>query len=140
MTVLVLTSVLARNMSVSLAEFAQLARDAAQGRFSQLARARTDDELGELAQAFNEMLVSFRAQMPFTQIPNPYVVGNPVRRADMFFGRQEDLTWIGHQLDHAGNKMILLYGPRRIGKTSLLHQIHGGRSSSQIVPFSPPSR
>src|SRR4030095_4468434 len=97
-SVLLLTSVLARNMSVSLAEFAQLARDAARGRFSQLARARTDDRLGALAQAFNEMLVSFRAQMPFTQIPNPYVVGNPVRRVDMFFGRQEDLKWIGHQL------------------------------------------
>src|SRR5262245_29081193 len=134
-SVLLVTSVLARNMSVSLAEFAQLARDAAHGRFSQLARARTEDELGDLAQAFNEMLVSFRAQMPFTQIPNPYVVGNPVRRADMFFGREEDLNWIGHQLEHAGNKMILLFGPRRIGKTSLLHQIYGGRSSANIVPF-----
>jgi HAMP domain-containing protein len=134
-SVLVLTSVLARNISVSLTEFAQLARDAAQGRFSQLARARTDDELGELAQAFNDMLVSFRAQMPFTLIPNPYVVGNPIRRAEMFFGRQDDLEWIGHQLEHAGNKMILLFGPRRIGKTSLLHQIYGGRSGSKVVPF-----
>jgi hypothetical protein len=134
-SVLLLTSVLVRKMSVSLAEFAQLARDAARGRFSQLARARTDDELGDLAQAFNEMLVSFRAQMPFAQIPNPYVVGNPIRRPDMFFGRQDDLTWIRHQLDHAGNKMILLFGPRRIGKTSLLHQIHGGRCSPHIVPF-----
>jgi HAMP domain-containing protein len=135
MLVLVLTSVLSRNIGVSLTEFAQLAKDAAQGRFSQLARARTDDELGELAQAFNEMLVSFRAQMPFTRIPNPYVVGNPIRRAEMFFGRRDDLEWIGHQLDHAGNKMILLFGPRRIGKTSLLHQIYGGRTGSQIVPF-----
>lgn len=134
-SVLLITLFLARNISVSLTEFAQLARDAAQGRFSQLARARTDDELGHLAQAFNEMLVSFRAQMPFTRIPNPYVVGNPVRKADMFFGRAEDLEWIGHQLDHAGNKMILLFGPRRIGKTSLLHQIYGSRTSSGIVPF-----
>ena len=134
-SVLLITLFLARNISVSLTEFAQLARDAAQGRFSQLARARTDDELGHLAQAFNEMLVSFRAQMPFTRIPNPYVVGNPVRKADMFFGRDEDLEWIGHQLDHAGNKMILLFGPRRIGKTSLLHQVYGGRTSSRIVPF-----
>jgi hypothetical protein len=135
MSVLVVTTLLARKISVSLTEFSQLARDAAQGRFSQLARARTDDELGGLAQAFNEMLVSFRAQIPFTQIPNPYVVGNPIRKAEMFFGRQDDLDWIGDQLDHAGNKMILLFGPRRIGKTSLLHQIYGGRSGSHIVPF-----
>jgi HAMP domain-containing protein len=134
-SVLLLTSILARKMSVSLGEFAQLARDAAHGRFSQLVRAQTDDELGDLAQAFNEMLVSFRAQMPFTQIPNRYVVGNPVRRAEMFFGRHEDLQWIGHQLGHSGNKMILLFGARRIGKTSLLHQIYAGRSSPDILPF-----
>jgi HAMP domain-containing protein len=134
-SVLLITLFLGRNISVSLAEFAQLARDAARGRFSQLARARTDDELGQLAQAFNEMLVSFRAQMPFTRIPNPYVVGNPIRKPDMFFGRHEDLEWIGHQFNHAGNQMILLFGPRRIGKTSLLHQIHGGQTGSAIIPF-----
>jgi HAMP domain-containing protein len=124
-----------RKVSVSLNEFAQLARDAARGRFSQLARARTDDELGNLAQAFNEMLVSFRAQIPFTRIPNHYVVGNPIRTAEMFFGRQEDLQWLGKQLEHAGNKMVLLFGPRRIGKTSLLHQICAGRASPNVLPF-----
>ena len=124
-----------RKLSVSLNEFAQLARDAARGRFSQLARARTDDELGDLAQAFNEMLVSFRAQIPFTRIPNHYVVGNPIRNADIFFGRQEDLEWLGHQLERSGNKMVLLFGPRRIGKTSLLHQVCAGRASDKVLPF-----
>ena len=135
LSVFVLTTVLARKISVSLAEFAQLARDASRGRFSQLARARTDDELGELAGAFNDMLVSFRAQMPFAPIPNPYVVGNPIRKMEMFFGRQDDLVWIQQQLDHAGNKMVLLFGPRRIGKTSLLHQVFGSRGKSRILPF-----
>src|SRR5262249_36153758 len=52
-------------------------------------------------EAFNEMLVSFRPQMPFTRIPNPYVVGNPIRKADMFFGRQDDLEWIKAYLGYA---------------------------------------
>ena len=53
----------------------------------------------------------------------------------MFFGRQEDLEWLGHQLEHAGNKMVLLFGPRRIGKTSLLHQVCAGRASNKVLPF-----
>ncbi len=135
LSVVLLNLFVGRSLSVSLNEFAQLARDAARGRFSQLARARSDDEVGNLAQAFNEMLVSLRAQVPFTQIPNPYVVGNPIRTPDMFFGRQEDLEWIGHQLEQASNKMLLLFGPRRIGKTSLLHQISRGQASPKVLPF-----
>ena len=124
-----------RAVSLSLREFTQLARDASRGRFVKLAKARSYDELGGLAQAFNEMLVSFRAQMPFVKIPNPYVVGTPIRTPNMFFGRQEDLNWIGDRLERAGNIMILLYGDRRVGKTSLLHQINGERTSNRILPF-----
>jgi hypothetical protein len=91
--------------------------------------------LGNLARAFNEMLVSFRSQMPYVSIPNPYVVGTPIRSSNMFYGRQEDLNWVGDRLGRAGNIMILLYGARRVGKTSLLHQIYGGRVSARILPF-----
>ncbi len=124
-----------RAVSVSLQEFTQLARDASRGSFAKMAKERTHDELGNLAQAFNEMLVSFRAQMPFVSIPNPYVVGTPIRTSNMFYGRQEDLNWIGDRLERAGNIMILLYGARRVGKTSLLHQIYGERASTRVLPF-----
>jgi HAMP domain-containing protein len=135
LAMMLVTRMVGGRISVSLHEFAQLARDATRGRFSQLAPARTDDEIGELARAFNEMIVSFRAQIPFSQIPNHYVVGNPVRTAGMFFGRQDDLQWIGQQLARGGNKMIVLFGPRRIGKTSLLHQIASGHASARVLPF-----
>ncbi len=124
-----------RAVSVSLREFTQLARDASRGRFIRAVKTRSYDELGDLAQAFNEMLVSFRAQMPFVSIPNPYVVGTPIRTSNMFYGRQEDLSWISDRLERAGNIMILLYGARRVGKTSLLHQIYGERVSAKILPF-----
>jgi len=124
-----------RAISVSLGEFTQLARDASRGSFVKMAKTRSHDELGNLAQAFNEMLVSFRAQMPFVNIPNPYVVGTPLRTSTMFYGRQGDLNWVGDRLEHAGNIMIVLYGARRVGKTSLLHQINGGRASDKVLPF-----
>jgi HAMP domain-containing protein len=124
-----------RRISMSLQQFAQLARDASRGRFVPTAAAGGRDELGNLARAFNEMLVSFRSQQPFASIPNPYVVGNPIRTNKMFYGRQQDLTWLRHHLENAGNKMILLFGARRIGKTSLLHQINGGHAGEAVLPF-----
>ena len=52
----------------------------------------------------------------------------------MFYGRQDDLRWIDERLTQPGNEMILLYGQRRIGKTSLLHQIRNQRESGSILP------
>ncbi|MCB0113773.1 MAG: ATP-binding protein, partial [Caldilineaceae bacterium] len=51
---------------------------------------------------------------------NPFVSGEPVRREDMFFGRQELLQRI---VDTLHNNSIMIHGERRIGKTTLLYQL-----------------
>jgi hypothetical protein len=51
---------------------------------------------------------------------NPYVAGAPVFGESLFFGRQELIERI---LQSLPNNSILLYGERRIGKTSLQHQL-----------------
>jgi AAA+ ATPase superfamily predicted ATPase len=51
---------------------------------------------------------------------NPYISGSPVREPDMFFGREELLKRIVNTLH---NNSIMIHGPRRIGKTSLLYQL-----------------
>jgi AAA+ ATPase superfamily predicted ATPase len=51
---------------------------------------------------------------------NPYISGSPVREPDMFFGREELLKKIINTLH---NNSIMIHGPRRIGKTSLLYQL-----------------
>jgi len=51
---------------------------------------------------------------------NPYISGEPIRREDMFFGRQKLLQHIMHILH---NNSIMIHGERRIGKTSLLYQL-----------------
>jgi hypothetical protein len=51
---------------------------------------------------------------------NPYISGAPIREPDMFFGREEALAEV---LDTIHNNHIAIYGERRIGKTSLLHQL-----------------
>ena len=51
---------------------------------------------------------------------NPYISGEPVRRANMFFGRQDLVARISATLH---NNSIMIHGERRIGKTTLLYQL-----------------
>ncbi len=51
---------------------------------------------------------------------NPYVAGAPILEQKRFFGREQLLD---HVLRRVYNNSILLYGERRIGKTSFQHQL-----------------
>ncbi len=51
---------------------------------------------------------------------NPYIAGSPVRTRDMFFGREKLLSDLKASV---ANNSMLLYGERRIGKTSLLYRL-----------------
>jgi hypothetical protein len=53
---------------------------------------------------------------------NPYVIGRPIHEENLFFGRQEQISFIKENL-RRGEKVLLLHGQRRIGKSSLLHNI-----------------
>ena len=56
--------------------------------------------------------------------PSPYIVGSPIDREEMFFGRQDIIDTIKRQLStsHHAN-VILLEGNRRTGKTSILRHL-----------------
>ncbi len=52
---------------------------------------------------------------------SPYIVGNPVDRESMFYGRSKEINTIRRQLATSNNaNVILLEGNRRTGKTSIL--------------------
>ena len=55
---------------------------------------------------------------------SPYIVGSPIDREEMFFGRQDIIANIQRQLStsHRAN-VILLEGNRRTGKTSILRRL-----------------
>ncbi len=53
---------------------------------------------------------------------NPYVTSRPIGDEKMFFGRKEVFTWLAENLLR-GRRIFVLYGPKRIGKTSLLRQL-----------------
>ena len=55
---------------------------------------------------------------------SPYIVGNPVDRQEMFFGRADVIGRIKQQLGASTHaNVILLEGNRRTGKTSVLRQL-----------------
>nr|MDZ8039209.1 ATP-binding protein [Nostoc sp. CreGUA01] len=53
---------------------------------------------------------------------NPYVIGRPISEPKILFGRQKQIAFIEENL-RQGEKVILLHGQRRIGKSSLLQNI-----------------
>jgi len=53
---------------------------------------------------------------------NPYIVDRPIGEHDLFFNREDIFAWIEDRL-RAGERTLVVFGPRRIGKTSLLLQL-----------------
>jgi hypothetical protein len=64
-----------------------------------------------------------------TPVSNPYVVGRPLTgaSASLYVGREETFSWLEENLvGTARPNALLLYGQRRIGKTSTLYQVTEG--------------
>ncbi len=55
-------------------------------------------------------------------MPNPYITDRPLSDQDLFVGREQVLANLGQALE-GHQRLLLLYGQRRIGKTSLLGQL-----------------
>ena len=67
-----------------------------------------------------------------TNRKNPYIIGRPIYEKELFFGREILFNYIGSNLNN-GAKAILLQGQRRIGKSSVLHQISNGVKGDNFV-------
>jgi AAA+ ATPase superfamily predicted ATPase len=66
---------------------------------------------------------------------NPYIVGNPVRNANMFFGREDDFRYVQTKMEGAPQGVVIVFcGERRTGKSSILYQLLNGRLGARFVP------
>ncbi|GEM_PF-2667602 len=59
---------------------------------------------------------------------NPYVAGNPVGGGDAFIGRADVLRDVLRVIKSPSENAMVLYGQRRIGKTSVLMELRTGLS------------
>nr|HQV32832.1 AAA family ATPase [Calditrichia bacterium] len=68
-------------------------------------------------------------------IPNPFIVGNPIKSRSMFYGREDDFEFLRTKLGTGKNShIIVVCGERRSGKTSILFQILNGALGSDYLP------
>jgi tetratricopeptide (TPR) repeat protein len=64
---------------------------------------------------------------------NPYIAGNPVHGGFGFFGRADILRQVEQILAAPGQNAVILFGPRRIGKTSILLQLQHSLPATQYT-------
>jgi hypothetical protein len=69
--------------------------------------------------ATGQQLLAQKVDQPVV-LSVPYIAGPPIITPNMFFGRQPDL---GKVISLLNSNFVMLTGPRRIGKTSLLYQL-----------------
>jgi hypothetical protein len=94
-------------------------------------------EQGELsatdARCVSDVVLGGSRQMVFPV--NPYIAGNPVGDSAAFVGRADVLRDVLRVLRRPQDNAVVLYGQRRIGKTSILQ--HLAAWLSRRGPFRP---
>lgn len=65
---------------------------------------------------------------------NPYVAGAPLRGEVGFFGRRDTIEWVIRELSNPATNALVLFGQRRIGKTSLLLQLQRELPADGFLP------
>ncbi|GJM40446.1 MAG: hypothetical protein DHS20C20_07280 [Ardenticatenaceae bacterium] len=102
-------------------------------------RATYYDVRGHEYRQLIEKAISFQAQeRSLFHIDNPYVVGKPLTPAseDLYQGREDVFMWIEENLlGKTQPHTLILYGQRRMGKTSTLYQLVGGRRGKTIREY-----
>jgi len=65
--------------------------------------------------------------------PNPYVVGRPLGRGDVFVGRKETIERIAASFGGAPqDNVVVLIGQRRVGKTSILRRLRNHLAETYV--------
>jgi photosystem II stability/assembly factor-like uncharacterized protein/tetratricopeptide (TPR) repeat protein len=57
------------------------------------------------------------------RIPNPYIAGPPIGGDEGFYGREDVFDFVRRTFSSTHQKVIVLFGQRRVGKTSILYQL-----------------
>lgn len=94
-----------------------------------------DAEKHDKQEEFADVFFLRDRQRPYVEIPNHYTSGTPIRDRKMFYGRRNDIDTLCEKLSSAtANKVVVLSGQRRMGKTSLIYQLTNELATGPQVP------
>jgi outer membrane protein assembly factor BamB len=72
----------------------------------------------------------------FNFIPNPYSTGTPTHDSKMFYGREKDIAFLTDNLKRVeAQTVMVLYGQRRTGKTTLLLHLKRSTALDPHIPI-----
>ncbi len=83
---------------------------------------------------FEDHLELSETLQEFRYIPNSYSTGAPTHDKRMFYGRETDLAFLQDNLTRDAKTVIVLYGQRRSGKTTLLLQLINTFALGEHIP------
>ena len=78
-----------------------------------------------------ELIESYRE---YVYVPNPYSTGTPMHDQEMFYGREKDMHYLQDNLIRKRKTVVVLYGQRRTGKTTVLLQLINTNAFGKHVP------
>jgi outer membrane protein assembly factor BamB len=83
-----------------------------------------DAEAKAKTMAYGNRMELIERNREFQTLQNPYYTGTPVQDQNMFYGREEEFAFLQEDFVHSSaNTVVVLYGQRRSGKSSLLYQL-----------------
>ncbi|MBK8903647.1 MAG: AAA family ATPase [Anaerolineaceae bacterium] len=95
-----------------------------------------EDRTSDLqAVELGDVISFYETAEEFVSIPNPYIVGHPVKASEMFHGREDVFKFISQNLRDVTDRTLVLHGQRRTGKTSILYQLLNGRLGANFLPI-----
>jgi tetratricopeptide (TPR) repeat protein len=72
--------------------------------------------------------------MQVARATNPYIAGKSLRNPRGFYGREDVFELVREVFDSPDGPALVLFGQRRIGKTSILHQLKNRLDAPAFVP------
>lgn len=83
---------------------------------------------------FKERLELIETKQEFRYIPNLYSTGTPTHDSNMFYGREKEMIFLRDNLTRDARSVIVLYGQRRSGKTTMLLQLINSSPRGSYIP------